>query len=172
MYFEYGEKEINYLKAKDKKPAAVIDRVGIVRRTADTDLFSSVVHHIVGQQISTKAQQTIWNRLTNSTEKITLEAIDRMDAKELQSFGISFKKASYIKDFALKVPSGAFDINAVWQMPDEEAVAALSGLKGVGVWTAARFPNSKIALRQNAKRARTRLAVKDRKKQAILSRRA
>lgn len=46
------------------------------------------------------------------------------------------KKASYIKDFALKVPSGAFDINAVWQMPDEEAVAALSGLKGVGVWTA------------------------------------
>ena len=136
MYFEYGEKEINHLKAKDKKPAAVIDRVGEVRRAADTDLFSSVVHHIVGQQISTKAQQKIWNRLTNSTGKITLEAIDRMDAKELQSFGISFKKASYIKDFALKVSSGAFDINAVWQMPDEEAVAALSGLKGVGVWTA------------------------------------
>lgn len=60
MYFEYGEKEINYLKAEDKKPAAVIDRVGEVRRAADTDLFSSVVHHIVGQQISTKAQQTIW----------------------------------------------------------------------------------------------------------------
>lgn len=67
MYFEYGEKEINHLKAKDKKPAAVIDRVGEVRRAADTDLFSSVVHHIVGQQISTKAQQKIWNRLTNST---------------------------------------------------------------------------------------------------------
>lgn len=131
MYFEYGEKEINHLKAKDKKPAAVIDRVGEVRRAADTDLFSSVVHHIVGQQISTKAQQKIWNRLTNSTGKITLEAIDRMGAKELQSFGISFKKASYIKDFALKVSSGAFDINAVWQMLDEEAVAALSGLKGV-----------------------------------------
>lgn len=172
MYFEYGEKEINHLKAKDKKPAAVIDRVGEVRRAADPDLFSSVVHHIVGQQISTKAQQTIWNRLTNSTGKVTPEAIDRMDAKELQSFGISFKKASYIKDFALKVSSGAFDINAVWQMPDEEAVAALSGLKGVGVWTAARSPNSKIALRQNAKCARTRFAVKDRKKQAILSRRA
>ena len=92
MYFEYGEKEINYLKAKDKKPAAVIDRIGIVRRTADTDLFSSVVHHIVGQQISTKAQQTIWNHLTNSTGKITPEAIGGMDAKELQSFGISFKK--------------------------------------------------------------------------------
>lgn len=92
MYFEYGEKEINYLKAKDKKPAAVIDKIGIVRRTADTDLFSSVVHHIVGQQISTKAQQTIWNRLTNSTGKITPEAIGGMDAKELQSFGISFKK--------------------------------------------------------------------------------
>lgn len=67
------------------------------------------------------------DRLTNSTGKITPEAIGGMDAKELQSFGISFKKASYIKDFALKVSSGAFDINAVLQMPDEEAVAALSG---------------------------------------------
>lgn len=102
MYFEYGEKEINYLKAKDKKPAAVIDRIGKVRRAADTDLFSSVVHHIVGQQISTKAQQTIWNRLTNSTGKITPEAIGGMDAKELQSFGISFKKSLVYQRLRLK----------------------------------------------------------------------
>ena len=124
------------------------------------------------------------------------------------------KKASYIKNFALKVPSGAFDINAVWQMPDGEAVAALSGLKGVmqrpnvisfgdlailpglrmvyrhktidrklfekyrkrfspyGSTASLYLWNLKIALRQNAKCARTRFAVKDRKKQEILSRRA
>lgn len=60
MYFQYGEKEINYLKAKDKKLAAVIEKVGKINRTVDTDLFSSVVHHIIGQQISAKVQQTIW----------------------------------------------------------------------------------------------------------------
>ena len=47
-------------KAKDKKLAAVIEKVGKINRTVDTDLFSSVVHHIIGQQISAKVQQTIW----------------------------------------------------------------------------------------------------------------
>ena len=59
MYFQYGDKEIEYLRSKDKKLAEVIDKVGHIDRTVDTDLFSSVVHHIIGQQISTKAQQTI-----------------------------------------------------------------------------------------------------------------
>ena len=49
MYFEYGEKELIYLKQKDKRLAEVIDQVGMIERTVDDDLFSSVVHHIVGQ---------------------------------------------------------------------------------------------------------------------------
>ena len=63
MIFQYGEKEIAYLKQKDKRLAEVIDRIGMVEREVDSDLFSSVVHHIVGQQISTKAQATIWQRM-------------------------------------------------------------------------------------------------------------
>ena len=63
MYFEYGEKELIYLKQKDKRLAEVIDQVGMIERMVDDDLFSSVVHHIVGQQISTKAQATIWQRM-------------------------------------------------------------------------------------------------------------
>ncbi len=50
--------------------------------------------------------------------------------------GITFRKAGYIKDFSEKVINGEFNLNAVAKMPDKEAVAALSGLKGVGVWTA------------------------------------
>ena len=50
MYFEYGEKELIYLKQKDKRLAEVIDQVGMIERTVDDDLFSSVVYHIVGQQ--------------------------------------------------------------------------------------------------------------------------
>ena len=60
MYFAYGQTETDYLKAKDSRLAAVIDRLGHLDRAVDTDLFSSVVHHIIGQQISTKAQATIW----------------------------------------------------------------------------------------------------------------
>jgi DNA-3-methyladenine glycosylase II len=49
VYFEYGEKEIEYLKSKDKRLAKVIDRVGHIEQSVDSDLFSSVVHHIIGQ---------------------------------------------------------------------------------------------------------------------------
>ena len=70
MYFAYGEEETDYLKKKDKRMAEVIDRIGHVERKVDTDLFSAVVHHIVGQQISTKAQETIWQRmLSRSTPR-------------------------------------------------------------------------------------------------------
>ena len=59
MYFEYGEAEISYLRKKDKRLCEVIDRIGHIDRAVDADLFSSVVHHIIGQQISTKAQATV-----------------------------------------------------------------------------------------------------------------
>ena len=63
MYFAYGENEILYLKSKDEKLAEVIEKIGMIERETDTDLFSSVIHHIIGQQISTKAQATIWQRI-------------------------------------------------------------------------------------------------------------
>lgn len=48
MYFEYGENEITYLRNKDKKLSEVIDQIGMIEREVDTDLFSAVVHHIIG----------------------------------------------------------------------------------------------------------------------------
>ena len=56
MYFDYNEKEIEYLKNRCDKIADVIDKIGIIKRTIDSDLFSAVIHHIIGQQISMKAQ--------------------------------------------------------------------------------------------------------------------
>ena len=136
MYFEYGERETEYLKSKDKKLASVIDMIGHVYRTVDDDLFSSVVHHIIGQQISTKAQQTVWNRMSEAFGAVTPQAVGSADREVLRSFGMSFRKADYVKDFAKKVLDGEFDPDAVMHMSDEDAVAALVSLKGVGVWTA------------------------------------
>lgn len=63
MHFQYGEAETGYLSRRDERMAAVIAQVGHIEREVDADLFSAVVHHIVGQQISTKAQATIWKRM-------------------------------------------------------------------------------------------------------------
>lgn len=136
MYFEYGEKEIEYLKRKDKILGAAIDRIGHVYRRVDADLFSSVIHHIVGQQISTVAQETIWKRMNDGLGEVTTETICNKTINELQKYGISFRKAEYIMDFGRKVKSGQFDIEALHTKTDEEIIEELSDLKGIGIWTA------------------------------------
>lgn len=136
MYFQYGETEINYLKRKDKKLAWAIEQIGRIKRKLDANLFAAVVRHIVGQQISSKAQATVWARLKARLKDVTPFAVHDVSAQELQALGMSLRKAEYIKDFADKIVSGEFDLQAVEQMSDAEAITALSSLKGIGKWTA------------------------------------
>ena len=136
MYFAYGAAELSYLHQKDKRLGEVIDRIGHIDRAVDPDLFSSVIHHIIGQQISTKAQETIWRRMQDALGEVNAETILAAGVPRLQGLGMTFRKAEYITDFAEKVHAGAFDLDAVAHMSDEDAIRALSGLKGIGVWTA------------------------------------
>lgn len=136
MYFTYGAAELNYLRKKDKRLGGVIDCVGPIRREVDPDLFSSVVHHIIGQQISTKAQATIWRRMRDALGQVNAETVLAAGVPRLQALGMTFRKAEYITDFAEKVHTGAFDLAAVERMSDEDAIEALRALKGIGVWTA------------------------------------
>lgn len=114
----------------------VIERVGYIEREIDPDLFFAVLHHIVGQQISTKAQATIWKRMRDGLEEINAQQILKAGISKLQSFGITFRKAEYITDFAEKVQSGEFDLQSIYEKSDAEAMKALTSLKGIGVWTA------------------------------------
>ena len=136
MYFAYGETETAYLRQKDKRLCEVIDRIGHIDRAVDTDLFSTVIHHIIGQQISMKAQATIWQRMQEALGEVNAETILAAGVPKLQSLGMTFRKAEYITDFAEKVRSGAIDIQAVERMSDAEAIQVLSSLKGIGIWTA------------------------------------
>ena len=140
MYFYYAERELEYLKAKDERLREVIEKIGHVDREVDTDLFSSVVHHIIGQQISTKAQATIWARMKAQFGEVNAESISAADIDTLQSFGMTFRKAEYIKDFAEKVKTGEFALQEISQLPDNEAIQALASLKGRGICFTGNFP--------------------------------
>ena len=135
-YFQYGEKELSYLKSRDKRLAEVIDKVGRVKRRVIPDLFAALVHSIVGQQISTKAHETIWQKLLARFGTITPAAIASISREELQRFGITFKKVDYIQSAARKIIRGEFDIEELHGMTDEEVCNRLSSLDGIGVWTA------------------------------------
>lgn len=138
-YVPYGDEELAALKAADPKLAPIIDMVearGHICRPMDDDLFASVVHHIIGQQISTAAQQTVWRRMVERFGTVTAETLAAATDEEVQACGTTFRKAAYVRDFAEKVASGAFDLAAVEAMDDDAAIEALSSLKGIGPWTA------------------------------------
>ena len=99
--FIYGKEEMDYLCQKDGKMKDVIETLGMIHREVDEDLFTSVIHHIVGQQISTKAQKTIYQRMKDGLGVIDEDTICEASDAYLQSFGLTFRKVSYMKDFAL-----------------------------------------------------------------------
>ncbi len=136
QYFPYGETEIAWLKSRDKRLGEVIDQLGAVKRQVIPNLFTALVHSIVGQQISTKAHETIWRKMQDALGDITPEAVMSITAEQLQAFGISFRKVGYIRGAAEKVLSGEFDIQALRTMSDSEVCAKLTALNGIGTWSA------------------------------------
>lgn len=135
-FFKYGNRETEWLKSRDKRLAEIIDKVGKVERKVIPDLFAALVHSIVGQQISIKAHETIWQRMLSAFGEITPAKILSLRDKELQSIGISYRKAEYIKRAAQKVADGEFDIQALYNMGDTEVAERLSELDGIGRWSA------------------------------------
>ncbi len=136
IYFQYGDTEIEYLKKKDAVLADAMDKIGMIQRTVMPDLFCAIVYNIIGQQISTAALNTIWNRLKAKLADVNPEIVLSLSKEELQSVGITYRKAEYILDFAGKVNSGEYRLEKLHYMTDGEAIESLTSLNGIGRWTA------------------------------------
>ncbi|MCL2123391.1 MAG: DNA-3-methyladenine glycosylase 2 family protein [Desulfovibrionaceae bacterium] len=134
--FHYGDAETSRLKKRDKALGAAIDAIGPIRREIRPDVFSALVHSIVGQQISSKAQRTIWERIKGGLVDITPQTVLACTEAELQRYGISFKKASYIRGAAERVADGRLNIGALHSKSDAEVCKELVQVDGVGIWTA------------------------------------
>ena len=135
-YFKYGEEEIDYLKKKDEKLAIEIDKIGMVKREINKDLFSALITSVIGQQISTKAAITVTNRLIDLVGKFTPENIEKIELETIQKCGMSLRKASYIKGIAHAAIKGEIDFENLHKLPDDEVIMQLTLLKGIGEWTA------------------------------------
>ncbi len=136
MYFSYGEKEINYLKSKDKKLGEAIEKIGMVKRPIDEDIFTAIIRAILGQQVSRQARETVFRRMNEGLGGVEPQRINEHTTQEIQAFGTTFKKADYIKDFAQKVSEGQLNLEQLHQLSDSEVIEKLCKLKGIGIWTA------------------------------------
>jgi DNA-3-methyladenine glycosylase II len=135
-YFVYGKKEIDWLKSRDPILGAAIDEIGHIKRPLIPDIFMALVNAIVGQQISTKAQATIWNRMLKQFSPFAPETIGEVSAEQLQTCGISMRKAVYIKEIARSILDGNLNLSQVKKLSDNEVCKCLVQVKGIGLWTA------------------------------------
>ncbi|WP_334075802.1 MULTISPECIES: DNA-3-methyladenine glycosylase 2 family protein [Paenibacillus] len=136
QYFDYGQEQIDYLKRADPVLGEAIARLGRPERPVNPDLFTALVHAIIGQLISTKAVNTIWGRMQERFGGISPASLASRSADEIQGCGMTMKKAICIWEIARKAAEGELDFSGFSRLGDEEVILELMRLKGVGRWTA------------------------------------
>ena len=133
-YFEYGEKELSFLQKKDKKLAAAIDRIGMIKRRVNPDVFSALTESIISQQISSKAAATVCKKL-DDLSKMQPDKLHALSQEEIQACGMTKRKAGYIKSLATHYIEKTIDFCGIKDKPDIEIIKTLTKVDGIGVWT-------------------------------------
>jgi DNA-3-methyladenine glycosylase II len=135
-YFPYGQREIEYLSLADKRLGQAINLIGPIQRPLTGDPFAALVSSIISQQISGKAAASVWQRLNTLCGTITPAGLGKLSVDDIQSCGMSKRKAEYIRGITEAALLGAVDFEVLKDLPDEEITARLTALRGVGPWTA------------------------------------
>ena len=129
-----------HLRAADPVLAKIIDRVGEYAMQYHEPTFRALVRSIVFQQLHGKAARTIFDRLLKKAGgEVTPESILRLRPAQMRSVGLSKQKLTYIRDLAGKTRDGVVEFSKFPQMSEEEIIAELTLVKGIGEWTAHMF---------------------------------
>ena len=134
------QEAIHHLRTADPVLADIIAQVGAYRIEFREPGFETLVKAIVFQQLSGRVANVIFARLARAAgHPLTPEGVLKLRPVRMRTLGLSRQKIAYIRDLARQTRSGEVDFNALAQLPDEEVIAKLTGIKGVGVWTAHMF---------------------------------
>jgi DNA-3-methyladenine glycosylase II len=134
--FPYSARETAHLAGRDPALGRLIEQIGRIEREIEPDMFAALIRSVIAQQISSKAAATVYRRLRDMVGGMRPEYIASTPIETIQSCGMSMRKAGYIRGIAEAALDGRLDARAIAQMDDAGVVAVLSGLDGVGVWTA------------------------------------
>jgi DNA-3-methyladenine glycosylase II len=136
---DYWEEACKHLAKKDRVMKRLIPRFGDVCLESRGDAFTTLARSIVGQQVSVKAAQSVWDRFAKLPRKMTPASVLKLKVDDMRAAGLSVRKVEYLVDLALHFDSGAVHVNSWENMSDEMIIAELVAIRGIGRWTAEMF---------------------------------
>ena len=137
---KYWHKAKKILSKRDPVLRKIIRKYNKGFLTTKNKPFFSICRTIVGQQISTKAADSIWRKFEiKCRKKISPEVILKLSARSLKSAGLSRQKITYLKNIAKSFKNKSFNIRDLKKMDDDLAIDYITQLKGLGVWSAQMF---------------------------------
>jgi len=136
---EYWDRARRALARRDEVLAQIMRRHPRVHLVARGEPFQTLARAIVGQQISVKAAQSVWNRVLQVAPGMTPAEVLSLQRPRLRACGLSDRKTQYIADLAQHFADGALHVQRWPQMDDESVIAELVAVRGIGRWTAEMF---------------------------------
>jgi len=128
-----------HLVQADPVLAKIVKSCGRAQLVPRNDAFFSLARSIVGQQISVKAAQSIWNKLVNELGDITVKKVASASQEQLRGCGITRQKSGYLMDLAMHFQNNKLDTKSWHKLDDEQVIKDLIQVKGIGRWTAEMF---------------------------------
>ncbi len=135
----YWEQATRELAASDEVMSKLTLRFGDILLRSHGDAFATLARSILGQQISVKSADSIWQRLNQTVGSVTPDAILGAEQGNLRACGLSLRKMNYLQDLSMRFSDGTLDAAAFDEMDDEALIDKLMQIKGVGRWTAEMF---------------------------------
>ena len=136
---EYWSDACRHLTRKDRVMKRLIPQFGDACLQSRGDAFVTLARSIVGQQISVKAAQTVWERFAVLPRKMNPRAVLKLKVDDMRAAGLSARKVEYLVDLALHFDAGALHVDSWAGMDDEAIITELVAIRGIGRWTAEMF---------------------------------
>ena len=136
---DYWADACKHLIKKDRVMKRLIPQHADTCLQARGDAFSTLARSIVGQQISVKAAQAVWNRFEALPKKVTPANVLKLKVDDMRAAGLSARKVEYLVDLSIHFDAGTVHVKDWAAMDDEAIIAELVAIRGIGRWTAEMF---------------------------------
>ena len=136
---DYWDEACKHLVKKDRVMKRLIPQFGDACLQSRGDPFITLARSIVGQQISVKAAQSVWDKFAVLPRKLTPANVLKLKVDDMRAAGLSARKVEYLVDLSLNFDSGNLQIKKWSEMDDETIIAELIAIRGIGRWTAEMF---------------------------------